>query len=302
MPRPIVRFLSYWSRSVKILIVDDSRAMQAIVRRAVMETGIDPLDIQTASSGHDALNQVQSFKPDVVLTDWHMPGMTGLQMVRTMRQMGLRDTYVGFVTTETQNDRVQEALNNGANFVLNKPFKDEELREKLGAIANKISAKPIIFKPITLEGLTTVVRETLKEVPFRLVEKELTSADLSNENLLALYRSETTKALTAVAVLDLPAMTMMGAGALGMQPADVKPLIETESPTEDIQNQAADFLGRAATAMRAEKPGELSMLKQSLVSKDFAKLQELLRHNRGQAYFKLDIPGYGSGRMGFLLV
>jgi CheY-like chemotaxis protein len=231
-----------------------------------------------------------------------MPGMTGLQMVQTMRQMGLRDTYVGFVTTETQNDRVQEALNNGANFVLNKPFKDEELREKLGAIVNKISAKPIIFKPITLEGLTTVVRETLKEVPFRLVEKELTSADLSNENLLALYRSETTKALTAVAVLDLPAMTMMGAGALGMQPADVKPLIETESPTEDIQNQAADFLGRAATAMRAEKPGELSMLKQSLVSKDFAKLQELLRHNRGQAYFKLDIPGYGSGRMGFLLV
>ena len=287
---------------MKILIVDDSRAMQAIVRRAVMETGIDPLDIQTASSGHDALNQVQSFKPDVVLTDWHMPGMTGLQMVQTMRQMGLRDTYVGFVTTETQNDRVQEALNNGANFVLNKPFKDEELREKLGAIANKISAKPIIFKPITLEGLTTVVRETLKEVPFRLVEKELTSADLSNENLLALYRSETTKALTAVAVLDLPAMTMMGAGALGMQPADVKPLIETESPTEDIQNQAADFLGRAAAAMRAEKPGELSMLKQSLVSKDFAKLQELLRHNRGQAYFKLDIPGYGSGRMGFLLV
>ena len=287
---------------MKILIVDDSRAMQAIVRRAVIETGIDALDIQTASSGHDALNQVQSFKPDVVLTDWHMPGMTGLQMVQTMRQMGLRDTYGGFVTTETQNDRVQEALNNGANFVLNKPFKDEELREKLGAIANKISTKPIIFKPITLEGLTAVVRETLKEVPFRLVEKELTSADLSNENLLALYRSETTKALTAVAVLDLPAMTMMGAGALGMQPADVKPLIETESPTEDIQNQAADFLGRAAAAMRAEKPGELSMLKQSLVSKDFAKLQELLRHNRGQAYFKLDIPGYGSGRMGFLLV
>ncbi len=287
---------------MKILIVDDSRAMQAIVRRAVMETGIDPLDIQTASSGHDALNQVQSFKPDVVLTDWHMPGMTGLQMVQTMRQMGLRDTYVGFVTTETQNDRVQEALNNGANFVLNKPFKDEELREKLGAIANKISSKPIIFKPITLEGLTAVVRETLKEVPFRLVEKELTSADLSKENLLALYRSEITKALTAVAVLDLPALTMMGAGALGMQPADVKPMLETESPTEDIQNQAADFLGRAATAMRAEKPGELSMLKQSLVSKDFAKLQELLRHNRGQAYFKLDIPGYGSGRMGFLLV
>jgi len=228
--------------------------------------------------------------------------MTGLQMVQTMRQMGLRDTYVGFVTTETQNDRVQEALNNGANFVLNKPFKDEELREKLGAIANKISSKPIIFKPITLEGLTAVVRETLKEVPFRLVEKELTSADLSKENLLALYRSEITKALTAVAVLDLPALTMMGAGALGMQPADVKPMLETESPTEDIQNQAADFLGRAATAMRAEKPGELSMLKQSLVSKDFAKLQELLRHNRGQAYFKLDIPGYGSGRMGFLLV
>lgn len=287
---------------MKILIVDDSRAMQAIVRRAVIETGIDALDIQTASSGHDALNQVQSFKPDVVLTDWHMPGMTGLQMVQTMRQMGLRDTYVGFVTTETQNDRVQEALNNGANFVLNKPFKDEELREKLGAIANKISSKPIIFKPITLEGLTAVVRETLKEVPFRLVEKELTSADLSKENLLALYRSEITKALTAVAVLDLPALTMMGAGALGMQPADVKPMLETESPTEDIQNQAADFLGRAATAMRAEKPGELSMLKQSLVSKDFAKLQELLRHNRGQAYFKLDIPGYGSGRMGFLLV
>ena len=74
---------------MKILIVDDSRAMQAIVRRAVIETGIEALDIQTASSGHDALNQVQSFKPDVVLTDLMMPGMDGFQLVRSLKSPNL---------------------------------------------------------------------------------------------------------------------------------------------------------------------------------------------------------------------
>jgi CheY-like chemotaxis protein len=287
---------------VKVLIVDDSRAMQAIVRRAVMESGLEALEIETANSGQDALNQVQTFKPDVVLTDWHMPGMTGLQMVQTMRQMGLRDMYVGFVTTETQNAKVQEALANGANFVLNKPFKDNELREKLGAIANKISDRVIIFKPVTLDGLTSVVRQSLKDIPFRLVEKELTIEDLSKENLLALYRSETTKALVAVAVLDLPSVTMIGGGALGMQPVEIKPLLENQSPTTQIQIEAGSFLERAAAVMRAQKPGDLSMLKQSMVSKEFAKLQELLKLNRGEAFFKLDIPGCGSGRLVFLLV
>jgi len=85
----------------QILIVDDSRAIQAIIRRVVEGIGYASLEIRVAASGRDALEQIDLRAPDLVITDWHMPNMSGIEMFQTMRQNGHRDIKVGFITTES---------------------------------------------------------------------------------------------------------------------------------------------------------------------------------------------------------
>ena len=293
---------------MKILIVDDSRAMQGIVRRAIMGGTPDDLEIKTANSGPEALELVQAFKPDILLTDWHMPGMTGLQMVQGMRQMGLRDMYVGFVTTETQNIRVQEALGSGANFVLNKPFKDEELQEKLAPIIEKIKSSPAPaaadpkFKPVATERLNKVLLGIFKATHFTLSESELKKEHLSEENMLALYREDVSKALSIVGILTTPCVTLVGGAILGMSPKEIKACLESGVPTDGMKKEAANFMRKVAAVLRSTKPGDISLLKESMVSRNFAKLESMLAGNQGACYFTLMVPGQGSARMGFILV
>jgi len=288
---------------VKILIVDDSRAMQSIVKRSILGSGLD-VETQMASSGQEALEMVKTFTPDVLLTDWHMPGMTGLQMVHAMRQKGLRNMYVGFITTETQNIRIQEALGSGANFVLNKPFDDAVLREKLSEIESKIKGGVVSLesKPVNENKLQEVVKKFLRQRPFHLREHSFTSGDLSSENLMALYRSDKTKALAAVGVLNLQAAAIISGVQLGLTDEVIQHAVSHERMTDAMSAKAAEFVREVAVCLGTAQIGTLGVLKQSMVSRDFAKLQDLLVHNRGQSYFRLDVEGAGKGHIGFMLV
>lgn len=109
---------------MNILIVDDSPAIQTIVRRALEKEGFADHEFRTANSGMAALDIIESWVPDLVLTDWHMPGMGGLELLQVLRQTHGTSMVIGFVTTESVKDRLDEAVRNGAAFVLPKPFSD----------------------------------------------------------------------------------------------------------------------------------------------------------------------------------
>jgi CheY-like chemotaxis protein len=288
---------------VRILIVDDSLAMTAIVRRSVIAAGIESLEIETARSGAEGLDCLQRFKPDLVLTDWHMPGMSGLEMVQNMRQMGFTDTRVGFITTEAKPELLAESKRNGADFVLNKPFRDEELWELIRKFTSEMPAeKPSPSKPVGLEDLIAATKNLIKLVPFRMVQQEMTSADLTDMNLLALYYQKESKTPVAIGVMEIHSVIIVGAGTLAMQPAEVKKYITSKKPTTDMQAQAAQFLEMVAGLLQTPLGVPVHLQKQSLVNRDFPKLQDLLTRNRGASFFRIDIPGYGSGRMSFILV
>lgn len=112
----------------KLLIVDDSRAIQAMIRRALECEELGELHIQTARDGAEALDKVAAFRPDLVLSDWHMPRVSGIEMLQTLRQTGFHDVAVGFVTTDRASDCQAQARSNGALFLLHKPFDDQALR------------------------------------------------------------------------------------------------------------------------------------------------------------------------------
>jgi len=115
---------------MRALVVDDSRAMRSIIRRHLSELGID---VEEAGSGAEALRMLDRIvPPDVVLLDWNMPEMNGLECLRRLRadEAGAR-VPIMMVTTESEMNQVSLALEVGANEYLMKPFDRQGLLEKL---------------------------------------------------------------------------------------------------------------------------------------------------------------------------
>lgn len=163
------------SAARKVLIVDDSRAVLAILRRVVQKVGGAGVDVRSVTNGQDALDLVPDFSPDLIITDWHMPGVTGIEMLQTLRQTGHTKVRVGFVTSDTTVARIEEARHNGADFVVNKPFQDDELvgaiRESLQSAQGRPSAAPGA-SPMRAEVIERLLRVALKQLTFEVKECE----------------------------------------------------------------------------------------------------------------------------------
>jgi two-component system chemotaxis response regulator CheY len=115
----------------KALVVDDSRTIRRIIRRILTELGYEVCE---ASNGIEALKVMEAEKNTVklVLADWNMPEMNGLELVKRLRQdPALSSLKVIMVTTETELDQMASALEAGANEYVMKPFSKDILMEKL---------------------------------------------------------------------------------------------------------------------------------------------------------------------------
>lgn len=115
---------------MRALIVDDSRAMRALLGKMVSDFGLETV---FAANGREALQQLaDGGVPDVALVDWNMPEMNGLELVQAIRA-DARYTALPLVmvTTETEMAQVVKALEAGATEYIMKPFTPDILRDKL---------------------------------------------------------------------------------------------------------------------------------------------------------------------------
>ncbi len=115
----------------KALIVDDSRAVRMILARTLKELGFE---VREAANGREALEVIETEKTAVslVLADWNMPEVNGLELLKRLRQKPeLSSLVVVMVTTETELDQMAAALEAGANEYVMKPFTKDILVEKL---------------------------------------------------------------------------------------------------------------------------------------------------------------------------
>jgi two-component system chemotaxis response regulator CheY len=114
---------------MRALIVDDSHSLRCYLRSLLEEKGIR---CEEAASGQAGLDRLHSGLPfDLVLVDWNMPEMNGLEMLKQLRAEGYDGVKVMMVTTEAENDFIIRALDAGANEYLMKPFDEAALTEKL---------------------------------------------------------------------------------------------------------------------------------------------------------------------------
>ncbi|QDT06933.1 Chemotaxis protein CheY [Rubripirellula lacrimiformis] len=112
----------------KVLLVDDSGVMRKIIMRAL--NAINVSDIIEAADGELALAAFNAGAFDLVLTDWNMPNMSGLDLLKAIRATGSKVPVI-LITTESEKERVLEAIQAGANNYLVKPFDQDQLLDKL---------------------------------------------------------------------------------------------------------------------------------------------------------------------------
>ena len=112
------------------LVVDDSRAMRLVLKRIMNEVGFE---VSEAGDGSEALKRLKELDGvDLMLVDWNMPVMDGLEFVRAVREdQSYDEVPVMMVTTEDGMDKIVEALEAGANEYVMKPFTSETIIEKL---------------------------------------------------------------------------------------------------------------------------------------------------------------------------
>ena len=118
---------------MKIVVVDDSRVMRQIVIRTMRQAGHGGHDIVEAENGQEGLAAVQTEAPDLVLSDWNMPEMNGIDFLSALRASGNQVPF-GFVTSETSDEMRARATAAGASFLIGKPFTPEAFDEALSAV------------------------------------------------------------------------------------------------------------------------------------------------------------------------
>ena len=109
---------------MNILIVDDSRAMRMLVKRMVKTVGMEGDSITEAEDGEKALEHMRGDVPDLVLSDWNMPNMTGIELLQNVNKEGISTTF-GFITTESTHEMRTSAAEAGAKFLITKPFTED---------------------------------------------------------------------------------------------------------------------------------------------------------------------------------
>jgi two-component system chemotaxis response regulator CheY len=118
----------------KILVVDDSAVMRKIIKKNIKESGLLVNEFADAGDGKQALDVVSHDNIDLILCDWNMPNMSGLEFVKTLRSLNLpKKIPVVMITTEGSDSKKSEAKESGADGYLTKPFTPEQLRNALGS-------------------------------------------------------------------------------------------------------------------------------------------------------------------------
>lgn len=115
---------------MKVVVADDSRAMRMIVIRTLRQAGFDGAEVTECENGVEGLAKVAEVNPDLVLSDWNMPEMNGIEFLQTLRANGNQVPF-GFVTSEGSDAMRTQAADSGALFLIAKPFTADMFSEAL---------------------------------------------------------------------------------------------------------------------------------------------------------------------------
>lgn len=300
---------------MRILIVDDSRAMQTIVKRGIQQLGYDNIEIKKASNGQEALDIIRTWEPQLVLSDWHMPEMTGLELLQALNRQMLSVT-IGFVTTESSEKRLQEARNSGAQFVVQKPFDTKTLHDAVLPIIQgcldsekhleehhqQESPAEHIILPSTDQlaeafnqraSLTVTCKPS---IPILLQKKYY-------PYLLGIYTDADKKAIHAMALADLPSICALGVamGEISEEAVHIA-LADKALPKRIIENCRELFKVAETTLYNDAQKSHLALRNANLIRKHNDRLESILRKESEERLdVEILVPDMEPGKLTFIV-
>lgn len=121
---------------MKVLLVDDSGTMRSIEKKILNGLGI--MDVKEAGDGNEAIKAVSLEKPDMILMDWNMPNLSGIEALKKLKADPASQTIpVIMVTSESEKSHILEAVKAGASNYVVKPFNADIIKEKLEPFIKK---------------------------------------------------------------------------------------------------------------------------------------------------------------------
>ncbi|WP_152618457.1 PP2C family protein-serine/threonine phosphatase [Leisingera sp. ANG-Vp] len=162
----------------RVLVVDDSRLQRRILVASLKKWGFEVVE---AESGEAAMEICQAETPDLILSDWMMPGMNGLEFCRAFRNRSSEDyAYFILLTSKSEKNEVAEGLDAGADDFLTKPVSSDELRARISA------GERILRMQRELSEKNRIVSETLGELQrvYDAIDKDLIQARKIQESLV----------------------------------------------------------------------------------------------------------------------
>lgn len=284
-------------KSMKFLIVDDSRAIQTIVRRAVEKTGLHDLEFKTASNGAEAIATCESWLPDMVITDWHMPGMTGIELIKVLKQKhaGLR---IGFVTTESSSKNLDEAKLNGAAFVIRKPFADEELVNAVLQALETVSADPGSVKGGTLGSLAAFLSQNTGTSINLTVTAPCPLPAIQVPWAIGLYAQSHKNDIRGFCLLDRNAILLLGGASAGLSRDVLLTKLGGGEIPPAVFTKASELLDQGASIMFISGDGLPIVLSRSqLVPQPPEKLIEIMSKSPQRVDYSISHSDLPLGRI-----
>ncbi len=119
----------------KVIVVDDSSVMRQIIKNNLKQLGFEQSNLVDAEDGEQALKMINEDEVDLVIADWNMPKMTGIDLLKAIRSDGaLKELPFMMVTSEADKEKIMEAVQSGVNQYIVKPFNATQLEEKIKEI------------------------------------------------------------------------------------------------------------------------------------------------------------------------
>ena len=162
----------------RVLVVDDSRLQRRILSQSLKSWGFEVVE---AESGDEAIDVCRALHPDLVLSDWMMPGMDGLEFCRAFRALPGEDYgYFILLTAKSEKVEIARGLDAGADDFLTKPVNPSELRARISA------GERIIAMQRELSDKNRVIRDTLDrlQAAYDSIDRDLMQARKIQESLV----------------------------------------------------------------------------------------------------------------------
>lgn len=293
---------------MRILVVDDSKATLEIVRRSLEGFGYRHLSIRKTNNPIDALSIIGQWQPHILLTDWNMPELSGIALIKAIRKKQLM-TKIGMITTIDVQHQLEQAEQAGADFVLSKPFDDHQLYEKLLPLVQGVEQSEVILEEIEelSEGLALPNLDQLEQTLSKLTSAELTiniiKAQKFDESklpcIMAVFEDSETQKVRSIALLDLYAACILAKTNPNVTNGHIQRVVKSKKPSKYIMETSQQLLKDLAVVFLDHKSRKSLRLKStSFIDQSFPKLEGLYKTPANRRFdFSLQIPPLAQGRI-----